>query len=93
MTQSFFLSTKTSPSVQRVRLPNSRVQMSFSKLYSTVLAPFVQEFKEARNEKGRKMVVSNAVNAVKESKVLLENADDLPKDLQTVCIPLHSSFF
>jgi hypothetical protein len=65
--------------------------MSFSKLYSNVLAPFVQEFKEAKNEKGRKTVLANAAVAVKDSKVLLEDADDLPKDLQTVCIPLLSS--
>jgi hypothetical protein len=60
--------------------------MSFSKLYATVLSSFVQEFKDAKNEKGRKTVVANAVKAVKESKVLLEGQDDLPKDLPTVCI-------
>jgi len=36
-------------------------------------------------------VLANAAVAVKDSKVLLEDADDLPKDLQTVCIPLLSS--
>jgi hypothetical protein len=65
--------------------------MSFSKLYSNVLASFVQEFKKAKNEKGRKTVLANAAVAVKNSKVLLEDADDLPKDLQTVCISSLSS--
>ena len=62
--------------------------MTFSKLYSVVLSPFVQEFKDAKNEKGRKVVVSNAVKAVKASKVLLEDANDLPNDLNLVSIPL-----
>jgi hypothetical protein len=39
----------------------------------------------------RKTVLANAAVAVKDSKVLLEDADDLPKDLQTVCILLLSS--
>jgi hypothetical protein len=62
--------------------------MSFSKLYATVLASFVQQFKDAKNEKGRKTAVANAVKAVKESNILLEGKDDLPKDLPTVWILL-----
>ena len=58
--------------------------MTFSQLYSTVLTPFVQKYKEAKNEKGRKAIVNDAADAVKLSKDLLEDADDLPKDLQTV---------
>ena len=67
--------------------------MAFSKLYSGVLAPFVEKFKEAKNEKSRKTVVNNAADAVERSKDLLEDQEDLPKDLQTVCISFHSLSF
>jgi hypothetical protein len=60
--------------------------MSFIKVYSSVLSPFVAKFKEEKNEKGRNTVVNNAADAVKKSKDLLEDADGLPKDLQTVRI-------
>ena len=67
--------------------------MAFSKLYSSVLAPFVENFKEAKNKKSRKTVVNNATDAVKRNKDLLEYQEDLPKDLQTVCILFHSLSF
>lgn len=51
-----------------------------------MLSPFVNEFKEAKNETGRKRVINNASEAVKKAKALLEDENDLPKDLQTVCI-------
>jgi len=71
----------------RVSLSISEINMSFTATYRTVLFPFVHKYKEARNEQGRKGVVKNAVDAVKESKALLEDAEDLPKDLPTVRIP------
>lgn len=60
--------------------------MTFSELYGKVLFLFIKKFEEAKNEKGRKTVVSKAADAVKKSKDLLENAEDLPKDLPTVRI-------
>lgn len=51
-----------------------------------MLFPFIIKFKNAKNEKGRKTVIENAVDAVRKSKNLLELEDDLPKDLPTVCI-------
>ena len=58
--------------------------MSFSKNYSTVLSPFVKKFETAKNEKEQKGVINNATEAVKKSKAMLEEAEDLPKDLKTV---------
>lgn len=60
--------------------------MSFSKKYSAVLSAFVKEYKNAKNEKERRMVVTSATDAVEKSKALLEDADDLPKNIQTVRI-------
>lgn len=63
--------------------------MSFSKVYANILSPFVKNYEEAKNEKGRKEVVSNAVDAVKKSRDLFEDKGDfLPKDLQAVCLYL-----
>jgi hypothetical protein len=67
--------------------------MTFSNLYGSVLFPFVKQYQDAKNEKGRKTVIANAANAVKESKALLEEADELPKELNTVCIPICSFLF
>jgi hypothetical protein len=64
--------------------------MTFSNLYSIVLSPFVQDFKDAANDKGRKTVVSEAVKAVKASKEVMEDSEDLPNDLNLVSIPLCS---
>lgn len=68
----------------------TKIQMTFTQLYSGVLTPFIKTFKEAKNEQGRKAVVKNAAEAVRKAKDLLEEVDDLPKDLQTVCILLCS---
>lgn len=60
-------------------------KMNFSKAYGSILLPFVNEYKAAKNEKGRNAVVKNAVDAVTEGKNLLEDEGiDLPKDLKTV---------
>jgi hypothetical protein len=69
---------------------DSVIEMSFSELYSALLLPFVKQFKEEKNAKGRKTVVKNASDAVKKSKEDLEDANDLPRDLETVCISLGS---
>jgi hypothetical protein len=59
--------------------------MSFSKVYSAILLPFVGKYKEAKNEKGRMTVVTNAVNAVTTSRSLLEDQGlELPKNLKSV---------
>ena len=64
--------------------------MLFSELYGNLLSPFVQKFKDAKNEKGRKTVVNNAADAVKKGKDLHEYSDNLPKDLKTVCNVFYS---
>ena len=65
--------------------------MSFSKVYASVLLPFVKNYEEAKNDKGRKAVLSNAVDAVQKSKNLFEDkGDSLPKDLQAVCLHFFS---
>lgn len=61
--------------------------MSFSEVYGDILSPFVEKFKEAKNEKNRAQVVKNAANAVSSSSQLLEDQGvDLPKDLKSVRI-------
>jgi hypothetical protein len=67
--------------------------MNFSNLYNSVLTPFVQKFKDASNDKGRKRVVNDAADAVRKSKDLLEDAEDLPRDLKAVCLLFHSWCF
>ena len=65
--------------------------MTFSNVYGSLLLPFIQNYKEAKNEKGRKVVVGKAADAVRKSRNLLEDKGaDLPKDLQMVCfLVLH----
>ena len=59
--------------------------MTFTKVYGSILIPFIKNYEEAKNEKGRKGVVSNAANAVRNSRNLLEDkGDSLPKDLEAV---------
>jgi hypothetical protein len=61
--------------------------MSFSEVYGDILLPFVEKYKEAKNEKNRAQVVKNAADAVSSSSQLLENQGvDLPKDLKSVRI-------
>lgn len=68
--------------------------MSFIKVYSDVLTPFVVKYKEAKNEKGRAAILKNAADAVLESKNLLEdNGGALPKDLKGVRFILFSVNF
>lgn len=64
--------------------------MTFSKTYATVLSQFINKYIDAKNEKARKAVVNQASEAVRESKALLEDAEDLPKGLQTVRLCLFS---
>jgi hypothetical protein len=61
--------------------------MALSKVYGTLLLPFVESYKLATNATGRNQVVKNAAEAVLKSKDLLEKEGlDLPKDLRTVNI-------
>jgi hypothetical protein len=64
--------------------------MTFSKSYAAVLSQFINTYVDAKNEKARKAVVNQAAEAVRESKALLEDAENLPKGLQTVCLSLFS---
>lgn len=60
--------------------------MTFSDDYASILLPFVEEYKAAKNDKGRKAVLKNAADAVSKSRNLREdNVTELPKDLPTVC--------
>jgi len=64
--------------------------MSFTQAYGNILLPFVQTYKDAKNEKARKGVVETAANTVLNSRNLLEEQGlDLPQDLKAVC----SNFF
>jgi len=63
--------------------------MAFTDDFKTVLAPFLKKYAVAKNETERKRVAKNAVEAVSKSKDLLEEKEvDLPKDLETVCLPI-----
>jgi hypothetical protein len=60
--------------------------MTFTKEYGSILLPFVNQYKAAKNENGRKAVVKSAADAVASSRDQLEDKGaDLPKDLPTVC--------
>jgi hypothetical protein len=60
--------------------------MTFSKCYATILTPFVKDYQQAKNDKGRKVVLKNAADAVTENEGLLEEKGvALPKDLEKVC--------
>jgi hypothetical protein len=59
---------------------------TFSELYGDIIFPFVEKYKTANNDKGRKAIVKNASGAVLKSREELEGEGiDLPKDLETVC--------
>jgi hypothetical protein len=59
--------------------------MSLSKVYGVILLPFVQQYKETRNERERKKIIKNAAEAVVENGNLLEDrGGNLPKDLPKV---------
>lgn len=67
-------------------------EMTFSEVYASVLSPFVKNYEAAKNEKGRKAVVSNAADAVRKSRNLFEDKGDfLPKSLEPVCLYFFSS--
>lgn len=60
--------------------------MTFTEDYAAVLLPFVEEYKKSKNGNARKAIVQNAADAVSKSGDLREDgAEDLPKDLKTVC--------
>jgi hypothetical protein len=64
--------------------------MSFSKVYSSILSPFVEKYQEAKNQKGRSEVLKNAADAVLKGRELVEEKGlDLPKDLTTVCVFIY----
>lgn len=59
--------------------------MSLSKVFGNIISPFVQNFKDAKNEKQRLSVIKEAADAVLKSKDLLEDKEaGLPKDLPSV---------
>jgi hypothetical protein len=61
--------------------------MPFSKSCGNIISPFVNKYKIAKNEKGRKAVVKNATNAVLKNREEQEDKGaKLPKDLETVCL-------
>jgi hypothetical protein len=65
--------------------------MSFSEVYSDILLPFIEKYKDA-NEKGKIRVVKDAVEAVSTSRDLLEDqGGEFPKNLNAV--RYFSTFF
>ncbi len=63
-----------------------QINMTFTEDYAAVLLPFVEEYKKSKNGNARKVIVQNAADAVSKSGDLREDgAEDLPKDLKTVC--------
>jgi hypothetical protein len=59
--------------------------MSFTQVYGNILLPFVENYKNAKNEKARKAVVETATTAVLNSKNLLEEKGlELPQDIKAV---------
>jgi hypothetical protein len=67
--------------------------MTFSDEYADVLLPFLEQYKSAKNEKERKAIGRDAADALTESRNLREDeAHDLPKELQTVCLVLILCF-
>ena len=64
--------------------------MSFSEVYNEVLSPFSKKFSEAANKKLKNAVLKDAADAVRESKLVMEVAEDLPKDLEMVCFSSFS---
>ena len=59
--------------------------MGFSEDFGDILSPFVEKYKVAKNEKGRKALVKTAADAVLKSKEQLEDKEvELPKDLPLV---------
>jgi hypothetical protein len=68
-----------------------QISMAFSDDYATILSPFVEKYKTAKNENARKSVLKNAADAVKKSRDLREdNVTELPKELETVCPYFYS---
>jgi hypothetical protein len=61
--------------------------MTFTDVYASLLLPYIKNYEAAKNQKGRKEVLANAVDAVQKSRNLLEDTgDSLPNDLRTVCL-------
>jgi hypothetical protein len=66
--------------------------MAFDNEICEILVPFVDNYKEAGNQKKRKEVIKNASEAVRKSRESLEDRDVfLPKNLSLVC-HFHSLF-
>jgi hypothetical protein len=61
-------------------------KMSFTQAYGSILLPFIQNYKDAKNEKAWNGVVETATNAILNHRNLLEEQGlDLPQNLKAVC--------
>jgi hypothetical protein len=59
--------------------------MSFTQAYGSILLLFIQNYKDAKNEKARKGMVKTATNAILNRRNLLEEQGlDLPQNLEAV---------
>jgi hypothetical protein len=59
--------------------------MSFTQAYGSILLFFIQNYKDAKNEKAQKGMVETANNAILNHKNLLEEQGlDLPQNLKAV---------
>lgn len=69
----------------------SKASFEFVDVYSEVLLPFLEGYKQAKNEKTRAHFVKDAREAVLKSNAVEEDrAINLPKDLKTVGVLNHS---
>jgi hypothetical protein len=67
--------------------------MSFTQAYGSILLPFIQNYKDAENEKARKGVVETATNAILNRRNLLEEQGlDFLQNLKAFC-PITLLFF
>ena len=58
--------------------------MSLSKTFCNLLSPFVESYKEAKNQKERKPIIKNAADAVLDNRDMMEELGELPSDLPTL---------
>jgi hypothetical protein len=68
--------------------------MSFTQAYGSILLPFIQNYKDAKNEKEQKGMVEIATNAILNHRNLLEKQGlDLPQKFKGLLSHYSALFF